>query len=240
MKTCFFVSPIGQEGSDTRNRADKVFKYIVDPVCKSCEVNAVRVDQLNQADAITQTIIDHLLNDELVIADMTEHNPNAFYEMGYRACTKKPMINIKAKGEAIPFDIANIRAFDYDLTDLDSVEEVKSRLIQTIRSMNLVYTQEELGNNDGVSVTTANNSFAEIMPILYDIQDKIEGLTTAIQNKDNESLKAIVQASRQPAVVEDANTVMMKILLPELIKNPAGFKQLLELSESYKTEREKK
>lgn len=237
MKTCFFVSPIGQEGSDTRNRADKVFKYIVAPVCESCEVNPVRVDQLNQADAITQTIIDHLLNDELVIADMTEHNPNAFYEMGFRACTKKPMINIKAKGEAIPFDIANIRAFDYDLTDLDSVEEVKTRLVQTIRSMNLACAQEKVSGDENVTATSASNSFAEVMPILYDIQDKIEGLTTAIQNKDNETLKAIVQASRQPAVVEDTNTAMMKILLPELLRNPAGVKQLLELSESYKKDK---
>lgn len=39
------------------------------------------------------------------------------------------MIQLKEKN---PFDIAGIRTFDYDLLDLDSVEEVKSRLIKTI------------------------------------------------------------------------------------------------------------
>ena len=29
MKKCFVVSPIGEEGSDTRNNADKLFKYIL-------------------------------------------------------------------------------------------------------------------------------------------------------------------------------------------------------------------
>lgn len=42
---------------------------------------AIRVDKVNQADSITQTIIDYLINSELVIADITGHNPNAFYEM---------------------------------------------------------------------------------------------------------------------------------------------------------------
>ena len=42
------------------------------------------------------------------------------------------MIQLKEKIEKIPFDIARIRKFDYDLLDLDSVEEVKSRLIKTI------------------------------------------------------------------------------------------------------------
>ena len=74
---------------------------------------AIRVDKVNQADSITQTIIDYLINSELVIADITGHNPNAFYEMGYRASTGRPMIHLKEKSENIPFDIAGIRAFDY-------------------------------------------------------------------------------------------------------------------------------
>ena len=134
MKKCFVISPIGGEGTDVRRRADQVFKYIIAPVCEKCEFEAIRVDQINQADSITQTIIDYLERSELVIADMTGHNPNAFYEMGYRACMGKPMINLKEKGEAIPFDISNIRAFDYDLSDLDSVAEIKNRLEQTIKS----------------------------------------------------------------------------------------------------------
>lgn len=119
MMTCFVVSPIGEDGSPTRANADKLFKYIIKPVCEKCGFDAIRVDQLNDANSITQTIINKLDHAELVIADLTEHNPNVFFEMGYRAQTQKPIIHLKSKGEKIPFDVTTIRAFDYDLTDLD-------------------------------------------------------------------------------------------------------------------------
>ena len=82
---------------------------------------------------ITQTIINKLDHAELVIADLTEHNPNVFFEMGYRAQTQKPIIHLKSKGEKIPFDVTTIRAFDYDLTDLDNVEQLRDRLKKTIQ-----------------------------------------------------------------------------------------------------------
>ena len=46
IKTCFVVSPIGEPGSETRSNADKLFKYIISPVCKNCGFEAVRVDQM--------------------------------------------------------------------------------------------------------------------------------------------------------------------------------------------------
>ena len=79
MKTCFVVSPIGDVGSETRINADKLFKYIISPVCESCGFEAVRVDQINDSDSITQTIIDKLLSSELVIADISGNNLNVFY-----------------------------------------------------------------------------------------------------------------------------------------------------------------
>lgn len=85
MKKCFVISPIGEEGSEVRKKADQVFKYIISPVCETCEFEPIRVDKVNQVDSINQTIIDYVLNSELVIADITGHNPNAFYEKIGRA-----------------------------------------------------------------------------------------------------------------------------------------------------------
>lgn len=132
MKTCFIVSPIGEEESEVRKRADQLFKYILSPVCDECEFKIIRVDKLNQADTITQTILDNLRNSELVIADITGHNPNVFFEIGFRASTGRPIIHLKEKGEKIPFDISGIRTFEYDLRDLDAVASIKERLKQTI------------------------------------------------------------------------------------------------------------
>lgn len=233
MKTCFVISPIGEEGSEIRKRADQLFKYIINPVCEACDFKAIRVDQINQADSITQTIIDHLKTDALVIADITGHNPNAFYEIGFRASTGKPIIHLKEKGEKIPFDIAGIRAFDYDLKDLDSVEETKTRLEQTINAFNITIN-EYLDCEDGEPSTTKNESSTDngqVVQILYAIQDQINSLKNDIRNKDIETIQAIIKAKQPAPIIEDPETAMVKALLPELLRNPSSFKALMELGD---------
>lgn len=242
MKKCFVVSPIGSDESEIRKRADQVYKYIIAPVCDACGFEAVRVDQINQSDSITQTIIDMLVESDLVIADMTGHNPNAFYEMGYRACTGKPMIHLKEKGSAIPFDIASIRAFDYDLTDLDSVAEIKSRLEQTINSLCF---SDDAENEPSTSEADTDkkeisSGVSQLLPILYDIQDQISILKNEIHNKDTETIQAIVRAGQPNAPIEDPNTALMKALIPELMRNPNYFRSLMEISKMANSDGEKK
>lgn len=167
LKTCFVVSPIGESESETRGNADKLFKYIIKPVCDAYGFEAVRVDKLNEASSITKTIIDYLEGAELVIADVTEHNPNVFFEMGYRNRTKKPVIHLKRKGESLPFDVTAIRTLDYDLTDLDSVEEVKTRLKKTVESFNYRETAEEIKEE------SEESALSDVMPILYQILNSV-------------------------------------------------------------------
>lgn len=230
MKKCFVVSPIGDEGSEIRKRADQMFKYIIAPVCEETGFEPIRVDKLNQPDSITQTIIDYLLQSELVIADITGHNPNAFYEMGYRASTGKPIIHLKCKNERIPFDIAGIRAFDYDLSDLDSVEEIKSRLIKTIGALSFD-TKSDQNNEDDSDTKEMNGDISQLIPILYEIQDDISQLKKEIHNKDTETIQAVIKAATPSAPIEDSNTAIMKAVLPELLRNPNSMKTLIELSE---------
>jgi hypothetical protein len=45
-RECFFISPIGEEGSPTRRRSDPVHKHIVSPAAKELGLKAVRADDL--------------------------------------------------------------------------------------------------------------------------------------------------------------------------------------------------
>ncbi len=229
MKTCFVVSPIGETDSEIRSNADKLFKYIISPVCESCGFEPVRVDQINDSDSITQTIIDKLLSSELVIADISGHNPNVFFEMGYRKCTDKPIIHLKKKGETIPFDVNTVRTFEYDLTDLDNVEETKKRLEQTIGTFSFENKTNALGQDE------ENNKqlfFQSILTMLYQIQDSITELKEQINKKDTETIQAIMQTSLNNAQKEEStDVVMMKTLLPELSKNPKLFQNLMQFAE---------
>ena len=228
MKYCFVVSPIGDDGSEIRVNADKLFRHIISPVCLSCGFQVERMDQINDSGSITQGIIDKLTSADLVIADVTGHNPNVFYEMGFRKCTGKPIIHLKSKGETLPFDITTIRTFEYDLTDLDNVEEMKERLKKTISSFSFEKNHSETGRSESDEKTNEG-----IFPLLYQIQDSIVELRNEISKKDTATIQAIMQTSLNNAAKpqESADAALMKTLLPELLKNPDALGNLMKVAE---------
>lgn len=60
----------------------------------------------------------------MVITDMTEHNPNAFYELGFRQALELPLVPIIESGGKLPFDVMMTRTTFYD-TDVSKIEESK-------------------------------------------------------------------------------------------------------------------
>nr|DAR45011.1 MAG TPA: CMP/hydroxymethyl CMP hydrolase [Caudoviricetes sp.] len=132
-KICFIVTAIGESGTPTRERADNVYKYLIAPVCEDLGYKPVRVDHVNAVDNINATIINYLKTAPMVIADMTDHNPNAFYELGFRQALELPLVPIIKVGERLPFDVMTTRTVFYD-TDVSKIEESKENLKSKIQS----------------------------------------------------------------------------------------------------------
>ena len=67
------------------------------------------------SDIIQSTIINDLLDADLVIADLSDHNPNVLFELGVRMAHDKPIALIRAEGTAAIFDVDNmLRVLDYN------------------------------------------------------------------------------------------------------------------------------
>lgn len=132
-KVCFIISAIGESGTPTRERADKVYKYLIAPVCEDLGYKPIRVDHVNAVDNINETIINYLKTAHMVIADMTEHNPNAFYELGFRQALELPLVPIIESGGKLSFDVMMTRTTFYD-TDVSKIEESKVDLKSKIQS----------------------------------------------------------------------------------------------------------
>lgn len=66
------------------------------------------------SDMIQSTIVNDLIESDLVIADLTEHNPNVMFELGFRMAQDKPVVLMKAQGTGPLFDVDNmLRVFEY-------------------------------------------------------------------------------------------------------------------------------
>jgi hypothetical protein len=122
-KLCFVVSPIGTTGSADRIHADWLLKGIIEPVFRQHfkEFRVERADKINAPGMIDSQVINRLLDSELVIADMSLLNANAFYEMGIRHMKQRPIIHMYRTGEPIPFDVAPHRAIPFSYAHPDDL-----------------------------------------------------------------------------------------------------------------------
>lgn len=135
LKTCFVIAPIGTDGSEVRVRSDQVLKHIIAPAARECGYRTVRADELASPGLITSHIINHIVNDPLVIADLTGRNPNVFYELALRHAVKKPVVQLIHASETIPFDVAASRTIHVDHHNLDSVAKAKEEIVRQIRTI---------------------------------------------------------------------------------------------------------
>lgn len=134
-KTCFVVCPIGADGSPTRERADQIFEFIIKPIVEELGYETMRSDHDPRPGRIGNQIIRHLVDDALVIADLTDYNPNVFYELAVRHMVKKPFVHLMQKGQPLPFDLHDNRTIVVDHTDLRSVAISKKQLKQQIQEV---------------------------------------------------------------------------------------------------------
>jgi hypothetical protein len=119
--TCFYVTPIGEEGSEQRRHSDLMLGSLVEPALEQFSLTVVRADAIDKPGVITRQIIEHLLKARLVIADLSFHNPNVFYELAIRHACRLPVVQIIRATDRIPFDLNQIRTIVIDTTDIYSL-----------------------------------------------------------------------------------------------------------------------
>ena len=136
---CFYITPIGQDGSDERKHADMMQKHLVEPAAKEHGLQVVRADKIGRSGLITQQVFEHLAKARLCVADLSFNNPNAFYELGVRHVCKLATIQIIRKGDKIPFDVSQGRTINVDTADvytiMDRVESARRELSEHIKNI---------------------------------------------------------------------------------------------------------
>ena len=136
-KTCFVISPIGEENTEIREQADSVLRHIIIPALRDVGLTAMRSDSISTPGIISSQIIQHIINDKMIVADLSSHNPNVFYELALRHAFRKPVVQIINAGEKIPFDVGGIRTVNYELS-LDGVvkaaEKVRLQIEEALQS----------------------------------------------------------------------------------------------------------
>ena len=94
-----------------------------------------RSDKIAVPGMIDSQMINRLLKDDLVIADMSELNANVFYEIGIRHMAELPIIHMYADNTKIPFDVSPHRAIPFSLNRFQDLEIAKRKLKEAIEEV---------------------------------------------------------------------------------------------------------
>jgi hypothetical protein len=135
-KLCFVIGPIGKPNSEPRVHADWLLYNIIKPVMAHFpNFRVKRADEDPRPGLIDAQMINDLLTADLVIADLSFLNPNAFYEIGIRHMAQKPIVHMQRDSEDIPFDLSLYRAVKFSLLQYQQQEEAKSALHKSIEAV---------------------------------------------------------------------------------------------------------
>ncbi|MHC4463809.1 MAG: hypothetical protein ACYS30_20610 [Planctomycetota bacterium] len=134
-KTCYIIGPIGQPDSDNRKWADFVKNQIIEPVVTKCGYQPPQRSDTDLSEAlIMKGIIGQMFNADLVIADLTFWNANAFYELAIRHCVQKAVIHLLKRDESPPFDVKDHRVIPID-TDDKNLSAAQAAIEERIRAI---------------------------------------------------------------------------------------------------------
>lgn len=132
-KTCFVVMPFSQTTtSHTEKYWDDFFenvKYIMSSLGYECERSEVGPYSL------FNNIVTQIENSDLVIAVLTDFNPNVWYELGLRHTLKNGTIMLLEEGQTVPFDIKNFGIVFYN-DSFNFHKELKDKIESYISKIN--------------------------------------------------------------------------------------------------------
>lgn len=180
---CFFICPIGDENSQVRRMSDEILKEIIYPKLGE-KYEIIRADMINSLGDITADIFDHLINDELAIADLSGHNPNVFYELAIRHAYNKPVILIIREGENIPFDVALSRVIHYSNVGFGKTEVFRNLLASTVEYYEQNGTPDSpVTSAERIKKLDTGNSFEQSLAAIEKKIDNVLGEVSKMNNR---------------------------------------------------------
>ena len=106
-----------------------IYTLGIKEACTNAGVYCQRVDEQIFGGSILEQIYTQIATAEIIVADMTDRNPNVFYEVGYARALDKQIILLTRDANDIPFDLKHYPHIVYS----DNITLLKEQLENRVR-----------------------------------------------------------------------------------------------------------
>lgn len=164
MNKAFIVRPFGIKHEIDFDRVDK---ELIQPALKEVNIYGSTTAAIVEQGNIREDMFAQLLLADLVIADLSVHNANVFYELGIRhALRDKKTFLIRCSKDEIPFDLKTDRYLTYPadnpaLAIKDLVTALKATLLSERQDSPVFYMLPKLEAQDPERFLAVPSDFGE-------------------------------------------------------------------------------
>jgi hypothetical protein len=110
LDTCFVMMPFGPW-------YDRYYQEIYIPAIREAGFEPVRADELFSSGSVVEQIWEQIEKSKVLLAELTDKNPNVFYELGLAHAATKPVVFTSGRVEDVPFDLRHLRVIVYDVRE---------------------------------------------------------------------------------------------------------------------------
>ncbi|UDB48479.1 hypothetical protein [Bacillus safensis] len=131
-KRAFVITPIGNDNTEIRRSAEGFIDVVIEPILNELGFETSVAHRIIDGGSITNQLISRILDDDLVIANLTGLNPNVMYEVAVRHAVRKPIVHVCENGTKLPFDLGTERTifFRNDMMGVIEVRDIFKRYVE--------------------------------------------------------------------------------------------------------------
>ncbi|MCK6080981.1 nucleoside 2-deoxyribosyltransferase [Microbacterium sp. EYE_5] len=188
--TCFIAMPITTHDDESKLYGDlehwtHVIEHLFIPAVEAAGFRPIR-PTASGTSMIHGRIVKHLAEADMVLCDLSQNNPNVFFELGVRTSLNKPIALVRDEHLIIPFDTAGLNTHAYSSTlDVWTLKNEVAALADHISASE----KECAGTNPmwrhfGVAISAAKPS-EELTPAEARIELLTDRLGTLEERLDN-------------------------------------------------------
>ena len=120
MLSAFVIMPFDEE-------LESVYTQFIKPVLEEEGFDVERADDIESQQNILKDILNKIRRSDLIIADLTDLNPNVFYELGLAHAFRKPVLLLTQTIGDVPFDLKSYRLLEYS-THFAKIKDAREKL----------------------------------------------------------------------------------------------------------------
>ena len=190
-KLCFVIMGYGKKTDPSTGRTldlDQTYKNIIKPAVLQSGFDCIRGDEVKESGLIDKSMYALLMQSDLVVADISTHNPNAIYELGIRHAVRPySTVIIQERETKIPFDLNHNKIFHYVHSGDDIGVDEANRCINSLSQ--LIKHVADNPQTDSPLYEYINNITPPELP-----EDEYRDIIKELADKENKVFGMVEQA----------------------------------------------